>query len=110
VIADNLVADTLNTSYDYSSVLHYGKNDFSKNGLPTIEPIQSNIKIGQRYNLSNGDIEVIRRFYTCSSTGPTLPLFTVPIEPGKKSLHVCIHTYTHNFFLENYKKLYEFRK
>ncbi len=87
VIADNLVADTLNTSYDYSSVLHYGKNDFSKNGLPTIEPIQSNVKIGQRYNLSNGDIEVIRRFYNCSSTGPTLPLFTVPIEPGKKSLH-----------------------
>ncbi len=88
VKAGDSVTDMLNTSYDYSSVLQYGKNDFSKNGLPTIEPIQSNIKIGQRYNLSSGDIQAIRRFYNCSSTGPTLPPFTVPIEPGKKSLHV----------------------
>ena len=92
MIGGESVTDMLNTSYDYSSILHYGKYDFSKNGLPTMEPIQSNIKIGQRYNLSRGDIELIRRFFNCSSTGPILPPFTVPIEPGKTSLHVCIHT------------------
>ncbi|CAF0870249.1 unnamed protein product [Adineta steineri] len=82
LIRNKTIADTFNSSYDYASVMHYGTYDGSKDHLPTIEPIQSNIKIGQRYTLSNGDIQLIRRYYNCSSNGPTLPPFTVPIEPA----------------------------
>ncbi|CAF0960666.1 unnamed protein product [Adineta steineri] len=82
LVYNNPVADTFNSPYDYASVMHYGRYDYSKNNLSTMEPIQSNIKIGQRYNLSNGDIQLIRRYYNCSSNGPTLPPFTVPIKPA----------------------------
>ena len=51
---------------------------FSENGLPTIEPLQPNVTIGQRDNLSSIDIEEVRRFYNCSSTGITLPPTTTP--------------------------------
>ncbi|UJR17195.1 hypothetical protein I4U23_004090 [Adineta vaga] len=40
--------DTQNISYDYQSVMHYAVNQFSVNGLPTIEPLQPNVKIGNR--------------------------------------------------------------
>ncbi|UJR19040.1 hypothetical protein I4U23_022171 [Adineta vaga] len=82
VIYKNPVADMFNSPYDYASIMHYGKYDFSKNSLATIEPLQPNIKIGQRYNLTSGDIQLVRRYYNCSSTGLTLPPFTAPIEPA----------------------------
>ena len=57
--------DTLNTSYDYGSIMHYVTREFSVNGLPTIESIQPNVQIGQRYNLSQIDIQEIRMYYNC---------------------------------------------
>ncbi|CAF1124491.1 unnamed protein product [Adineta ricciae] len=65
--------DTLNTSYDYESVMHYETTAFSKNGLPSIEPLQSGVKIGQRYYLSATDIQEVRMYYNCSANTPTLP-------------------------------------
>jgi hypothetical protein len=59
--------------YDYSSIMHYGRYTFSSNNLPTIEPLQSNVEIGQRRNLSLIDIQEVRLFYKCPSTGVTLP-------------------------------------
>jgi hypothetical protein len=53
--------------------MHYPSDGFSSNGLPTIEPLQSNVSIGQRYNMSSIDIEEVRLFYNCSSYGPTFP-------------------------------------
>ncbi|CAF1591005.1 unnamed protein product [Adineta ricciae] len=99
LIYENPMADMLNSSYDYSSVMHYAKYDFSSNGKPTMEPIQSNIKIGQRYNLSNGDIQLIRRYYNCSSNGPTLPPFTIPIEPAYPSM--LLSTYSSELTNQN---------
>ncbi|CAF2028725.1 unnamed protein product [Rotaria magnacalcarata] len=73
---NNSIADTLNTPYDYGSVMHYPNNAFSSNSLPTIEPIQPNVTIGQRVNLSAIDIQEVRILYNCSATGITLPLLT----------------------------------
>ncbi|CAF3379468.1 unnamed protein product, partial [Rotaria sp. Silwood2] len=78
---DNTVVNTLNTPYDYASVMHYEKTAFSNTSSPSIEPLQPNIKIGQRYKLSPTDIQEIRLFYNCSATGPTLPSTTTPSTP-----------------------------
>ncbi len=48
--------------YDYSSIMHYGKFAFSKNGLPTIEPKDGNA-IGQRSGMSNFDIAGVDELY-----------------------------------------------
>ena len=63
--------DTLNISYDYDSVMHYGTYAFSVNGFPTIEPLQ-NVTIGQS-NISATDILEVRVFYNCSASGTPLP-------------------------------------
>ncbi|MDQ0850539.1 hypothetical protein QFZ65_002477 [Arthrobacter sp. B3I9] len=47
-------------AYDYGSVMHYPANAFSKNGMPTIVPVQAGAVIGQRNGLSAGDIAAIR--------------------------------------------------
>ena len=73
---DNTVVNTQNTPYDYASVMHYEPSAFSINGLPTIEPLQSGVIIGQRYNMSLIEIQEVRIFYNCSAGGVTLP--TVP--------------------------------
>ncbi|CAM4828487.1 unnamed protein product [Rotaria magnacalcarata] len=73
---DNTAADTLNSSYDYSSIMHYERTAFSKNGSFTIEPLQPNTKIGQRYKLTSTDIQHIHLFYNCTSVGTILPSTT----------------------------------
>lgn len=76
---DNFTSTDVNTPYDYDSVMHYGRTAFSRNGLPTMEPIRSpNATIGQRNNLSAIDVQAVRRFYNCSATGTTLPPVTTP--------------------------------
>ncbi|CAF1648480.1 unnamed protein product [Adineta ricciae] len=72
----NSYVDTLGTPYDYLSIMHYGKYDFSSNGFPTIESIIPNVDIGENVNLSTTDIYEIRLFYNCSLTGITLPTTT----------------------------------
>ena len=63
--------DMLNTPYDYSSVMHYSRVAFSRNGLPTIETIQPNAVIGHTGNMSAIDIQRVRLFYNCPTTGVT---------------------------------------
>ncbi|XP_056157044.1 uncharacterized protein LOC130131387 [Lampris incognitus] len=58
--------NNLNTQYDYSSVMHYGKTAFSKNGKDTITPLRSNVRIGQRDGMSKIDILKINKLYNCS--------------------------------------------
>ena len=57
---------TFKTEYDYGSVMHYGKNAFSKNGLATIVP-RKNVSIGQRIGFSNLDLQEINALYQCNS-------------------------------------------
>ncbi|XP_062845483.1 hatching enzyme 1.2-like [Trichomycterus rosablanca] len=58
--------NNLNTLYDYSSVMHYGRKAFSINGLDTITPIpNAYVQIGQRQDLSVIDIQRINKLYNC---------------------------------------------
>ena len=47
--------------------MHYASGAFSKNGAPTIVPLQRGIKIGQRKGLSDQDVKEIRKLYSCDS-------------------------------------------
>ena len=49
--------------YNYASIMHYASHDFSKNGSPTIEPLDPQAQIGQRDGLSQGDIDTIIMLY-----------------------------------------------
>ncbi|XP_049592554.1 high choriolytic enzyme 2-like [Syngnathus scovelli] len=58
--------NNLNTPYDYTSVMHYGKTAFSINGRDTIIPIpDANVQIGQRSEMSQWDIKRINLLYDC---------------------------------------------
>ncbi|XP_061089992.1 hatching enzyme 1.2-like [Conger conger] len=58
--------NNLNTPYDYTSIMHYGRTAFSSNGKDTITPIPNpNQSIGQGPRLSMGDIQRINKLYSC---------------------------------------------
>ena len=67
---DDSTVDTLMTSYDYGSVMHYEWNAFAINSsAPTIIPTQNaTAYIGQRVGLSPIDIIEIQRYYNCVAT------------------------------------------
>jgi hypothetical protein len=49
--------------YDYQSIMHYAPFAFSKNGLPTIIPLQPGVEIGQRREISPADIAAVNAMY-----------------------------------------------
>ncbi|KAK7865057.1 hypothetical protein R5R35_007184 [Gryllus longicercus] len=57
--------DDYGVPYDYDSVMHYSANAFTKNGRPTIVPMDSNAQLGQRRGLSKGDIKKLNSMYGC---------------------------------------------
>ncbi|XP_072237392.1 high choriolytic enzyme 2-like isoform X1 [Leuresthes tenuis] len=59
--------NNLNTPYDYSSIMHYGKTAFSIGyGKDSITPIPNrNVPIGQRRGMSRWDIKRINLLYKC---------------------------------------------
>ncbi|XP_070707463.1 high choriolytic enzyme 1-like isoform X1 [Pempheris klunzingeri] len=59
--------NNLNTPYDYSSIMHYGRTAFSiQYGRDSITPIpNANVQIGQRKGMSRWDIMRINRLYGC---------------------------------------------
>jgi hypothetical protein len=56
-------------AYDYASIMHYPRTAFSRNGQPTILPLDERGQvderrvIGQRTGLSTGDIAAVRAMY-----------------------------------------------
>ncbi|XP_035508673.1 high choriolytic enzyme 1-like [Morone saxatilis] len=59
--------NNLNTPYDYSSIMHYGKTAFSiQLGRDSITPIpNANVQIGQSQGMSYWDIMRINLLYGC---------------------------------------------
>ncbi|KAE8278751.1 Low choriolytic enzyme [Larimichthys crocea] len=58
--------NNLNTPYDYSSIMHYGRTAFGKHGSETITPFPDpSVPIGQRDRLSDFDILKINKLYKC---------------------------------------------
>lgn len=55
------------STYDYSSIMHYGTTAFSMNGQPTMVPKQAGVKIGEAKQLSGMDIAEVRHFYGCDA-------------------------------------------
>ncbi|XP_059382449.1 hatching enzyme 1.2-like isoform X1 [Carassius carassius] len=60
--------NNLNTPYDYSSIMHYGRTAFAKQyGKDTITPIPNpSVQIGQRTEMSKIDILRINKLYECA--------------------------------------------
>ncbi|PSN37554.1 Zinc metalloproteinase nas-13 [Blattella germanica] len=54
--------------YDYGSIMHYSAYAFSKNGKPTIKPLESGAEIGQREGLSEKDILKLSKMYGCHNS------------------------------------------
>uniref|UniRef100_A0A8C2JZ80 Metalloendopeptidase n=1 Tax=Cyprinus carpio TaxID=7962 RepID=A0A8C2JZ80_CYPCA len=62
------VSSSLGVPYDYGSVMHYSKEDFSKGSKPTIVtkiPEFLDV-IGQRMEFSDSDLLKLNRLYNCS--------------------------------------------
>ncbi|XP_026172940.1 meprin A subunit beta-like [Mastacembelus armatus] len=66
---DRNYTTTLGTMYDYTSVMHYGKDTFSNGNGSTIitnVPEYQNV-IGQRIEMSSNDILKLQKLYNCTS-------------------------------------------
>jgi len=63
--------------YDFGSIMHYSETAFSKNGKPTIETLNG-ADIGQRTQLSTGDVNAVNYMYF-----PSVPVL---IQPGVYTL------------------------
>jgi len=72
--------------YDYGSIMHYGPYAFSRNGQPTIIPLQ-NVEIGQSRGLSQGDIKSINQLY---GNGPTEPENVAPVAKLDKKTYSIV--------------------
>ncbi len=67
---------TQGTPYDYYSVMHYGKNDFSNGNGSTITTKRPEFQdvIGQRLEMSEYDVIELNKRYKCSEYFPQCPL------------------------------------
>jgi hypothetical protein len=66
---DSSVVNHFYLPYDFESVMHYRKDAFGINGkttIQTLDPTKQNV-IGQLDGVSDGDIELVKRMYSCNT-------------------------------------------
>eukprot|EP00116_Pleurobrachia_bachei_P003449 sb/3463711/ len=62
--------DSLGMRYDYNSIMHYGRTAFNLGDMDTLVPVRSkHLSIGQRVELSVGDIRQTNKLYKCGEDG-----------------------------------------
>ncbi|GAV01890.1 hypothetical protein RvY_12529 [Ramazzottius varieornatus] len=94
-MADNFAKQETNNqdfSYDYGSIMHYAWKDASKNGLPTILPIQLGKTLGRGRDsgMSETDIAKLNKLYSCSTRPGPAPKPDGRINwNGKNWAHNC---------------------
>lgn len=60
--------DSMDFDYDYSSLMHYGKRTFSKNGKPTVRAVNNPyMSLGRSVGFSDLDIKKMNALYDCKS-------------------------------------------
>ena len=60
--------DSMGFDYDYSSLMHYGKRTFSKNGKPTVRALNNPyMSLGRGDGFSELDIKKMNALYDCKS-------------------------------------------
>lgn len=81
--------ETYGLSYDISSILHYGRDYFSSNGLPTIVPKTVAEDMGQRVRMTQTDVQRVRRLYNCDALRP-------PSKGGAQKVEddIAVHNFT----------------
>lgn len=87
--------NSLNTSFDYDSVMMYGSMAFSVDNSPTITPKKSGVilrDVSEKTNLSEIDIKRINRLYECFNENrpsvPDPPEYFCDLENGDCSISV----------------------
>ncbi|XP_055343903.1 uncharacterized protein LOC129592000 [Paramacrobiotus metropolitanus] len=79
--------ESANSPYDYDSIMHYSSTAFSKDaaaGLATIIPRHtSSARIGQRKQLSSGDIAKVNSAYNCQANLKVSTKFVDRLVPEK---------------------------
>ncbi|XP_033934113.1 blastula protease 10-like [Pseudochaenichthys georgianus] len=57
--------ETFGLEYNAASIMHYGGEFFSDNGLPTIVSKEEVTNMGQRKNMTDSDVQRVRLLYSC---------------------------------------------
>ncbi|KAI4794022.1 hypothetical protein KUCAC02_032335 [Chaenocephalus aceratus] len=57
--------ETFGLEYNAASIMHYGGEFFSDNGLPTIVSKEEVMNMGQRTKMTDSDVQRVRLLYSC---------------------------------------------
>ncbi|XP_059214206.1 astacin-like metalloendopeptidase [Centropristis striata] len=90
--------ETFELPYDVASIMHYGQEFFSMNGLPTIISNTEAESMGQRENLTQTDVQRVRLLYSCDAPRKELETETETESGGveKKEEDANMHMLFHD--------------
>ncbi|XP_062394947.1 meprin A subunit beta-like isoform X2 [Sardina pilchardus] len=90
-ISTNTTNSTMDTPYDYFSVMHYPKDAFTNgNGLTIITKLpEFQDVIGQRLDMSHYDVEELNKFYRCNESISFLDHCSFDDDESMCDMRVC---------------------
>ncbi|XP_031550609.1 zinc metalloproteinase nas-13-like [Actinia tenebrosa] len=82
-IRSSMESTNLGQPYDFRSIMHYHRKEFSKNGKNTIESLQDpNMELGSMNSLSAIDVMQINRLYRCPQGSQRVENFRLTVYTG----------------------------